>query len=427
MPVKKGVKRSRAATTGGSGGKRPKLIVSSPGVTRTKEAGIVLTFGQGDVGQLGLGEDIMERMRPALVPVLKDIVDVCAGGMHTTCLSSSGEVITFGCNDEGGLGRETSEEGSEFKPGKVELVGKAIQITAGDSHSAVLLDDGRVFAWGSFRDSVGAMGLTLNGIEKSPVEILPGFTVVKIASGSDHLVMLTNEGQLFTCGCGEQGQLGRIPERGANRKARQGLTHLLKPEVVKFKPRLKPVFEDVWAGSYCTFAKERLNGQIYVFGLNNHNQLGFKNDGEQSMYFQPVISQPLSEKKVIKVCVGQHHTIVLDNEGLLYSLGRKEYGRLGLGELCPDAEAPVLIPALKDKKCVDIACGTSVSFAVTDKGEAFSWGMGTSGQLGTGDEADVYEPHLIGGKQLENRKVVQVSAGGQHTVLLATNSEGNSS
>ncbi|GLH11838.1 Regulator of chromosome condensation [Gryllus bimaculatus] len=378
MPVKKGVKRSRAATTGGSGGKRPKLIVSSPGVTRTKEAGIVLTFGQGDVGQLGLGEDIMERMRPALVPLLKDIVDV----------------ITFGCNDEGGLGRETSEEGSEFKPGKVELVGKAIQITAGDSHSAVLLDDGRVFAWGSFRDSVGAMGLTLNGIEKSPVEILPGFTVVKIASGSDHLVMLTNEGQLFTCGCGEQGQLGRIPERGANRKARQGLTHLLKPEVVKFKPRLKPVFEDVWAGSYCTFAKERLNGQIYVFGLNNHNQLGFKNDGEQS---------------------------------LLYSLGRKEYGRLGLGELCPDAEAPVLIPALKDKKCVDIACGTSVSFAVTDKGEAFAWGMGTSGQLGTGDEADVYEPHLIGGKQLENRKVVQVSAGGQHTVLLATNSEGNSS
>lgn len=45
--------------------------------------------------------------------------------------------------------------------------------------------------------------------------------------------------------------------------------------------------------------------------------------------------------------------------------------------------------------------------------------MGTNGQLGTGDEDDVNEPKKILGKQLEQRKVVQVSGGGQHTVLLA--------
>jgi hypothetical protein len=55
--------------------------------------------------------------------------------------------------------------------------------------------------------------------------------------------------------------------------------------------------------------------------------------------------------------------------GVIYVLGRKEYGRLGLGEDCDDAKELIPIPALKDKKCVDISCGETVSFAVTDRGE----------------------------------------------------------
>lgn len=57
--------------------------------------GVILTFGQGDVGQLGLGPDIMEKSRPALIPDVNDIIDICAGGMHTICLTSKGKVITF--------------------------------------------------------------------------------------------------------------------------------------------------------------------------------------------------------------------------------------------------------------------------------------------------------------------------------------------
>ena len=52
-------------------------------------------------------------------------------------------------------------------------------------------------------------------------------------------------------------------------------------------------------------------------------------------------------------------------------------------------------------------------------GEAYCWGMGSSLQLGTGEEDDEYTPTLLEGKQLENRKVIALEAGGQHTVLLA--------
>lgn len=95
----------------------------------------------------------MEKTRPAIVDGLSDVVDISAGGMHNLCLTATGKVYSFGCNDEGALGRDTSEEGSEFVPKPIDLPGSCVKISAGDSHSACLLEDGRVFAWGSFRVS----------------------------------------------------------------------------------------------------------------------------------------------------------------------------------------------------------------------------------------------------------------------------------
>jgi regulator of chromosome condensation len=123
--------------------------------TMPQKSGNMLVCGQNDVGQLGLDPDeVMEKTRPALLPEVADIVDVKAGGMHSLGLTKDGEIWSFGCNDEGALGRDTeTEEGSENKPRKIKLPGRVVKISAGDSHSACLLDDGRVFAWGSFRVS----------------------------------------------------------------------------------------------------------------------------------------------------------------------------------------------------------------------------------------------------------------------------------
>lgn len=72
------------------------------------------------------------------------------------------------------------------------------------------------------QDSHGNMGLTPSGNEKLPYEIIKEVTVVKIASGADHIVFLTNHGEVYTCGCAEQGQLGRMTERSCGRYARSG-------------------------------------------------------------------------------------------------------------------------------------------------------------------------------------------------------------
>ncbi|KAJ8681275.1 hypothetical protein QAD02_017062 [Eretmocerus hayati] len=377
--------------------------------------GIVLTCGQGDVGQLGLGEDVLEKTRFAAIPEHKNIVAIAAGGMHNVCLTKEGKVITFGCNDEGALGRKTSVEGSETVPGFVELPGAAIQVTAGDSHSAALLEDGRVFVWGSFRDSHGTMGLLTKDNEHSPIQIPLKTKFVKIASGADHLVLLDHFCVVYTCGCGEQGQLGRVSERSTDRHSRGGMTQLLTPGQVRFKMNKHVEAENIWAGTYSTFIKNRHNNDVYVFGLNNYSQIGLKGTDKQ---YHPQISQTFSTRKWVEISSGQHHTVALDDEGNVFVLGRKEYGRLGLGSVEDDVQELIPVPGLSGLKCVDVAAGSAQSFAVTETGKLYAWGMGTSGQLGTGEEEDVDVPTLIESKQVKDVKILRVSGGGQHTIVL---------
>lgn len=54
--------------------------------------------------------------------------------------------------------------------------------------------------------------------------------------------------------------------------------------------------------------------------------------------------------------------------GKVYSLGRKEYGRLGMGEIESDLSVPTLIPKLNSEKCIEVTAGEAVSLAVTESG-----------------------------------------------------------
>ena len=84
-PVVARVKRSRQRSSSRS---RTEAPVKRLKLTFRHERGWgqLLTVGQGDTGQLGLGEDVMEKMRPAPVPEITEAVDAVAGGMHTVVL-----------------------------------------------------------------------------------------------------------------------------------------------------------------------------------------------------------------------------------------------------------------------------------------------------------------------------------------------------
>lgn len=132
--------------------KRVNVVHQAPSLPQ--KDGNLLVCGWNECGQLGVNaDDVMEVSRPTVKAALSEIVDVKAGGMHSLVLTKQGQVLTFGCNDDGALGRSTLLEGSEATPEKINLPAKAMKISAGESHSACLLEDGRVFAWGALRVS----------------------------------------------------------------------------------------------------------------------------------------------------------------------------------------------------------------------------------------------------------------------------------
>lgn len=380
-----------------------------------KRSGNLLACGQNDVGQLGFNpDDVPEKSRPALVAELKDVVDVKAGGMHSLCLTKNGEIWSFGCNDEGALGRDTSEEGSEMKPTKIELPKKAVRISCGDSHSACLLEDGSVYAWGSFRDAHGSMGLTTEGKKQAPIQVLPHIIAVDIASGADHLVILEQNRNVYTIGCGEQGQLGRASLRTLTGESRRGTTTLLTPGLISRKAKNFRA-DAIWASTYCTFLREEKTGAVYGFGLNNYHQITVKKKGKNEFEHFPLLT---SMKNVKDIAGGSHHTVVLTNDNKVFSIGRKDYGRLGLGNVENDVTELTEIVELGDKKIKSISCGAENSFGLSEDGKVYVWGNGNSSTLGTGEEEDVPIPKHLVSAQLKDKTVLAVSGGGQHSLFL---------
>ena len=88
-----------------------------------RKNGQLLTFGSGDCGQLGHGieeDDDLEVPFPRIVYALRDkkICGISCGGIHNAAFTESGQVFTWGCGDDGPLGRP----GVESMPLLVEVI-----------------------------------------------------------------------------------------------------------------------------------------------------------------------------------------------------------------------------------------------------------------------------------------------------------------
>lgn len=258
------------------------------------------------------------------------------------------------------------------------------------------------------------MGLTVEGNKKTPIPVVPKIQAADIASGNDHLVILAKNGVVYTIGCAEQGQLGRVTARTLTGESRRGTKTLLTPGKVPKKAG-NFIASAIWATPFCTFLRENNSDVIYGFGLNNYNQLGVeKRDGKEFEHF-PV---PSKFKNVKNIAGGLHHTVVLTNDNKVHAIGRKDYGRLGLGDVANDIDELTPIPTLSKQDIVDVSCGETNSFAVSKAGQLYVWGMGTNSQLGTGDEDDVPEPKLLVSAQVKDKNILSVNSGGQHSLFL---------
>lgn len=69
----------------------------------------------------------------------------------------------------------------------------------------------------------------------------------------------------------------------------------------------------------------------------------------------------------------------------------------------------------------DIAAGGRHSLVVTDEGVLYTFGYGTNGQLGLKSTSNKVRPHLV--KDLFGQKVIQVAAGWNHSLVITANGD----
>ena len=180
------------------------------------EDGRVFTFGLGNCGQLGHG-DFDSQSKPRWVKGLPWFVcRVATGhGNHTVVGTIDGKVITFGHNLFGQLGRGSQHVDTGFiyiskddsVPKMVRgLKGVHVDMAAGDSHTVVCTDDGKVFTFGS--NTTTELGHEKNSrralMQPMPMRVkaLEGKKVYKVAAGAHYTMACANNGEIYTFGKG---------------------------------------------------------------------------------------------------------------------------------------------------------------------------------------------------------------------------------
>ncbi|KAK9747381.1 Regulator of chromosome condensation (RCC1) repeat [Popillia japonica] len=175
----------------------------------------VYSWGEGDDGKLGHGNR-NSCDRPKIIEALQgfEIIDIACGGAHSAAITSSGQLFTWGKGRYGRLGHGDSED--LLKPKLVEaLLGyRVIDVAcgSGDAQTLCITDDDNVWSWGD--GDYGKLGRGGSDGCKVPtkIESLAGLGVVKVECGSQFSVALTRSGSVYTWGKGDYHRLGHGPD-----------------------------------------------------------------------------------------------------------------------------------------------------------------------------------------------------------------------
>ncbi|CEM38389.1 unnamed protein product [Vitrella brassicaformis CCMP3155] len=175
------------------------------------------------------------------------------------------------------------------------------------------------------------------------------------------------------------------------------------------------------AAGGCTSFAVTTDGRVYAFGTNRGLQLGLRRDQRGSS--EPMRIKLLRDYTIVQIACGpspvNSHTLALTAEGLLLSFGTSPKGALGLGADVVEA-LPTAVPLSRGVPIRQIAAGARHSVLCTDQGFVYTMGDGKNGQLGLGDFDNRWIPTRIEVLTGEGETACLVAAGDDHTLIACT-------
>ncbi|KAJ5222726.1 Ran exchange factor Prp20/Pim1 [Penicillium citrinum] len=428
--------------------KAPKTVINKAPTTRLN----VFVCGEGSSGELGLGtaKNVIDVKRPRLNQLLAadkvGVVQVAVGGMHCVALTHDNQIYTWGVNDQGALGRSTEWDGGykdmdagsdsdsddedsglnprESTPTAIPEASFPkdtvfVQVAAADSASFALTDDGLVYGWGTFRSNDGILGFDeTHRVQMTPILIPSLKKITYLACGANHVLALNEKGKVFSWGSGQQNQLGRrIVERNK--------LHGLQPR--EFGIRKKVV--SIGCGSYHSFAIAA-TGSVYSWGLNSFGATAIREGAgdDEAAIVHPTIVESLTNKDIVQLCGGSHHSMGRTADGKCLVWGRLDGFQSGLkvDTLADDSVIkdergrpriliqPTQIPGINAK---DIAAASDHSLVIDADGKAWSWGFSATYQTGQGTQDDIEVATIIDNTAVRGKQLNWAGAGGQFSVF----------
>jgi alpha-tubulin suppressor-like RCC1 family protein len=391
-------------------------IVVAPGAFADPTAGRAAAWGDNFNGQLGNNSTVTSRVPVAVntagALVGRTVTAISAGFDHS-CAVADGRVFCWGWNRYGQLGNDSTTDSSV--PVAVNtagaLAGKTVTAISTGAYHSCAVADGRAFCWGG--NHSGQLGNTTTTDSSVPVAVnisgaLAGKTVTAMAAGLFHSCAVA-DGRGFCWGGNAYGQLGNTTTT----------TDSSVPVAVNISGALAGKTVTAVAagnGHSCAVADDR----AFCWGLNILGQLGNTTTINSTVPVAVNTSGPLAGRAVTAITGGAFHSCVVA-EGRASCWGDNGAGQLG-DSTTTDSSVPVPVNisgALAGKTVTGITAGGGHSCAVAD-GKAFCWGSNNYGQLGNNNTANSKVPIAVDTTGLlDGKTVTAVTAGGNHSVVLA--------
>jgi len=391
--------------------------------------GDVYSWGRGKEGQLGHPQKSMSSPPDVIKSLLHErVTKVACGNFHSLAITDQGRVYQWGQLHE----VDNSKTGLESTNGLLQMHGLYSQYIAEKSISAYL--NGEKDAYGDKKENsssdeeddskeassseqskgkhIGKI-VDMNVLTPTMIDSIKNKQVIDISAGWAYSAAVTSDGQLYTWGFNEKGQLG-LGDRWFH-----GL-----PQLVSI---LSPFHIVSVSCGRQHIGAISAQGELFTWGLGVFGQLGH---GKLKSYLHPKKVNAFVEPTFIpiaQIACGANFTMVRSQAGTLYSFGHGEYGQLGCTEDAAHLDwnakddhfkysVPIVVKSLADKKIINVTCGHLHTVAITDDNEVYSWGWGASGCLGFGDKKFQLVPQFVPG--LSGEEVSSIGAGEKHTLVV---------
>ena len=223
---------------------------------------------------------------------------------------------------------------------------KAKKVACGRYHTVILTDDGRVFSWGGWKSGETGTGKKRTTAEPTQVSSLQGKKIIDVKAGQDFTLFLAEDGSLYACGAGDQGQTGQ-----GSSNERFHVTPTLIPQVRNVS--------NIAAGQFHSICCTK-DGKVYTFGLNREGQLGHGDTQNRTVPTQ--ILQLNDDPNLFVIDVGAgggHSACIVENKKTgrkeLFIFGRGRQGQIGrannVGSVAANRPTPVQVDFFDDLKC----------------------------------------------------------------------------